>query len=181
MAKRSPSDGNQQPVTDSPQDELSVLRDIVFGAAKRDIESRIDALENTVQAEFASLKQTHTDNVAMLQKAIADASDKLSQQLANVDQDLQSKSEELNNYANRLASEIEMAESAGKDDANQLHDRLDKEVRTLSKTFDDKYADAMAKLENVTQELTSTKTDRKTLAKLLATMAVNLETDSDSE
>lgn len=164
----------------SPPGELDQLRDIVFGAAKRSIEKRIDALEVSMQNEFTAMRESQADNVAMLQKTLQETTESLTTHLNNVDKSHQQKSDEINAYADRLASELEMAETTGKEDTDQLHNRLDKEVRALTQNFNDKYAEAMHKLEQVTQDLTSSKTDRKTLAKLLATVAVNLETDDDN-
>ena len=160
---------------------MEQLRDIVFGAAKRHLEQRIDKLEDTMRSEFETLRQHQSKQYTELKDALEAATASLSEQLAAVDDSHSQKSEQLNGYADRLASSIEMAESAGKDDAHQLNERLDLEVRTLTKNFNDKYADAMRKLEQVTQELGSTKTDRKTLAKLLSTVALNLETDENAE
>ena len=161
--------------------ELNQLRDIVFGAAKRSIEQRIDALEASMQNEFALMRESQASNVAMLQKTLQDATEKLTSHLENVDQSHTQKSDELNAYADRLSSELEMAESTGKEDTEQLHVRMDKEVRELTQNFTDKFSEAMRKLEQVTQDLTTSKTDRKTLAKLLATVATNLETDDENE
>lgn len=161
--------------------ELDQLRDIVFGSAKRSIEQRIDVLEASMQDEFSKMRESQADNVAMLQKTLQETAEKLTSQLQSVDKNHQQKSEEITEYANKLSSEIEMNDTSGKEDTEQLHDRLDKEVRALTQNFNDKFAEAMQKLEQVTQDLTSSKTDRKTLAKLLSTVAVNLETDDDNE
>jgi ABC-type transporter Mla subunit MlaD len=82
-------------------------------------------------------------------------------------------------YADKLASELEMSDTSGKQDSDELHSRLDKEVQALTEKYDAKLAEALQKLNQVTQELGSSKTDRKTLAKLLATVASNLETDQE--
>lgn len=164
----------------SPLSELDQLRDIVFGSAKRSIEQRIDALEVSMQNEFSQMRKSQAENVAMLQKTLQETTETLTTHLQNVDKSHQQKSDEINAYADRLASELEMTETSGKEDTEQLHTRLDKEVRALTQNFNDKYAEAMQKLEQVTTDLTSSKTDRKTLAKLLSTVAVNLETDDDN-
>lgn len=76
-----------------------------------------------------------------------------------------------------LASEHEMFATATQQDLKQLEDSLDNESNTLASNFNQQMVELKAHLEKVSNELTSSKTDRKTLAKLLAAMATNLEDD----
>ena len=103
----------------------------------------------------------------------------LTEKVNSVDQHHEDKTSELQSYADKLSSELEMSDAAGKQDSDELHNRVDKEVAQLTEKYDARFAEALERLDQVTKELSSTKTDRKTLAKLLATMAVNLETDED--
>jgi ABC-type transporter Mla subunit MlaD len=70
-----------------------------------------------------------------------------------------------------------MAEANNKQENHVLHVRLDKEIKMLTAKFTEQLNQALDKLTQVSSELNSSKTDRKTLAKLLATVASNLETD----
>ncbi|MEL7400068.1 MAG: hypothetical protein AAFN68_05785 [Pseudomonadota bacterium] len=58
-----------------------------------------------------------------------------------------------------------------------MDEALGNEAQMLSDSIDKKVARLTSKLDNVSNELSSSKTDRKTLAHLLATMATNLEDD----
>lgn len=103
----------------------------------------------------------------------------LTEKVNSVDQHHEDKTSELQSYADKLSSELEMSDAAGKQDSDELYNRVDKEVAQLTEKYDARFAEVLERLDQVTKELSSTKTDRKTLAKLLATMAVNLETDED--
>lgn len=159
--------------------ELDTLRDIVFGAAKAEIDERINQLEQTMLNSFKQSEQSLVKHVEQINVSIEDNVHKLEDNLAKVDQQQETRSSELNAYADKLASELEMSDASGKQDADELHARIDKEVKALTEKYDARFAEALEKLNQVTNELGSTKTDRKTLAKLLATVASNLETDED--
>ena len=157
--------------------ELDNLRNIVFGAAKNDIEQRINALEQQTQDNFKSMQLTIEKNTQSLQAAMREGFNQLDDKLALADQGQDEKATELQTYADKISSELEMAEANSKQENDELHDRLDKEIKTLTVKFTDQLNQALEKLTQMSSDLNSTKTDRKTLAKLLATVASNLETD----
>lgn len=157
--------------------ELDNLRNIVFGAAKNDIEQRINALEQQTQDNFKSMQLTIEKNTQSLQAAMREGFNQLDDKLALADQGQDEKAAELHTYADKISSELEMAEANSKQENDELHDRLDKEIKTLTVKFTDQLNQALEKLTQMSSDLNSTKTDRKTLAKLLATVASNLETD----
>lgn len=157
--------------------ELQSLRQIVFGAAKSDIEQRIGALEQHTEDCFKKMQLTLEKNTLSLQTTMREGFNQLEDKLALADQGQDEKTAALNAYADKISSELEMAETNSKQENDDLHDRLDKEVLALSKKFTEQLDQALEKLTQVSSELNSSKTDRKTLAKLLATVASNLETD----
>jgi hypothetical protein len=178
--KKSNNDTNNQPAVDSNATklgELDSLRQIVFGAAKNDLEQRISLLEQQTQASFKNLESAMEKNTQTLQAAMQDGFHQLENKLALADQGQDEKAAELNAYANKISSELEMAEANSKQENDELHDRLDKEIKTLTIKFNDQLNQTLEKLTQMSSELNSSKTDRKTLAKLLATVASNLETD----
>ena len=157
--------------------ELDTLRDIVFGAAKTQLDERINSLEQTMLASFKQAEQSLLKHVQQITENIEDNVHKLSDTIDKVDHQQEERSTELNTYADKISSELEMAEANSKQEDDELHSRIDKEVKLLTEKYDAKFAEALEKLNQVTEELGSSKTDRKTLAKLLATVATNLETD----
>lgn len=159
--------------------ELDTLRHIVFGAAQDDIEQRISALEQHTQSSFSKMEQLLEKNMQLLQAKMEDGFNSLEDKLSAADQGQDQKASEINAYADRISSALEMAETNSKQENDELHERLDKEIKNLSATFTDQLNQALAKLNKVSSELNSSKTDRKTLAKLLASMASDLETGED--
>ncbi len=157
--------------------ELESLRQIVFGAAKSDIEQRISALEQHTEDSFNKMQLTLEKNTQSLQTTMREGFNQLEDKLALASQGQDEKATELNTYADKISSELEMAEANSKQENDDLHDRLDKEIQTLTVKFTEQLNQALDKLTQVSNQLNSSKTDRKTLAKLLATVASNLETD----
>ena len=176
------SDNNAKNQTTSATDsvalsELESLRHIVFGAAKSDIEQRISALEQHTNDSFKKMQQVLEKNTQNLQTSMREGFNQLEDKLALADQGQDEKSAEINAYANKISSELEMAEANSKQENDELHIRLDKEVNSLTVKFTEQLNQALEQLTQVSSQLNSSKTDRKTLAKLLATVASNLETD----
>jgi len=165
---------SEQPM---PLNELESLREIVFGVAKNQLEQRIHELEQRTENNFAKMQQSLDKHVQDLQSAMQEGFNKLEDKLALADQGQDEKVTQLNTYADKLSSELEMAETNNKQENDELHERLDQEIKALTAKFTDQLDQALDKLNQVSHSLNSTKTDRKTLAKLLATVASNLETD----
>lgn len=157
--------------------ELESLRHLVFGDAKSDLEQRINALEQHTADSFKKMQLTLEKNTQRLQTSMQEGFKQLEDQLVLANQDQDEKAAELNTYADKISSELEMAEANNKQENDELHDRLDKEIKALTIKFTEQLNQALEKLTQVSSELNSSKTDRKTLAKLLATVASNLETD----
>jgi len=157
--------------------ELESLRHLVFGEAKSDIEQRISALEQHTEDSFKKMQLAIEKNTQSLQTTMREGFNQLEDKLAIADQGQDAKAAELNTYADKISSELEMAEANSKQENDDLHHRLDKEIQTLTVKFTEQLNQALEKLTQVSSELNSTKTDRKTLAKLLATVASNLDTD----
>lgn len=177
MADKKNTTDKQSKPEPAKTSELDTLRDIVFGAAKADLDARINLLEQTMLSSFKQAEQSLLKQVQQLTTSIEENVHKLEDNIGKVDQQQEQRSTELNAYADKLASELEMTDASGKQEADELHARIEKEVKALTEKYDAKFAEALEKLNQVTAELGSSKTDRKTLAKLLATVATNLETD----
>ena len=180
MADKKSSTENDLKNSMSENSELASLRHIVFGAAKADIEQQIANLSQRTAEHFQKLEQQMAQNVKNLQAAMDDGLHQLAQQLATADQAQDQKAAELNAYADKLSSELEMADANNKQENDELHNRLDKEIASITAKFNEQLNQALAQLNKVSSELNNNKTDRKTLAKLLSTVATNLEID-DSE
>jgi len=120
-------------------------------------------------------------NTQSLQTTMREGFNQLEDKLALADQGQDEKAAELKTYADKISSELEMAEANSKQENNDLHDRLDKEIKMLTVKFTEQLNQALEKLTQVSNQLNSSKTNRKTLAKLLSTVASNLETDEGEQ
>lgn len=176
MAKQSVKTADESPQTLS---ELDALRDIVFGNAKAELEAHIATLKDETTAAFKHMENELRKNVRAMQAALQDSVEQLTDRLERIDKLHEDKEAELQAYADKLSSELEMTDANSRQENDQLHNRVDQEVSELTKKYDAKLAEAMERLNQVTNELSTSKADRKTLAKLLASMATNLETDQD--
>ncbi|GAC13630.1 hypothetical protein [Aliiglaciecola lipolytica] len=165
--------------SDETSSELATLRQIVFGAAQADIENRLSVLENKMLERFQQSDQKLAEHVKELNTVMQNGFEDMQNKVNSVDKQYEDKTAELHAYADKLSSELEMSDTNGRQETDELHSRVDKEVALLTEKYDARFAEALERLDQVTKELSSTKTDRKTLAKLLATMAINLETDED--
>ncbi|MFQ3250460.1 MAG: chromosome segregation ATPase [Glaciecola sp.] len=173
-----PSETDSNTLSDEPiLSELEQLRSIVFGEAKKSIESRIDSIHKELSGALSAMKEQQIQHFSEMQEQFERSLEALDKKIQNVDSHHEENHSSMVKASEALNSQLEMAESSGKDDADALHDRIDKEMAALTASFESKYVEAMEQLAKVSHELTDTKTDRKTLARLLATMASNLETD----
>lgn len=163
----------------SPATELAQLRQIVFGDAQKNLEQKIDQLGHSLQTQLKHLEQQTSRQFGQLQGAIESHVHQLEDKLLNADKDQDAKANELFTLNKNLSSELEMAEAANKQETDALHKRIDHDLNALSMKFSEQLKQALAQLTQVSNDLNSSKTDRKTLAKLLATVASNLETGDD--
>lgn len=177
MANKQSSHPQDPEKSSSPTSELDTLRHIVFGAAKADIEQRLSELSQLTTEHFQKLEQQIAQQMKQLHASMDDGLHRLEQQLAVADQHQDKKADELNAYADKISSELEMAETNNKQENDELHQRIDKEIKLMSDSFNEQLQQALSKLNQVSNELNTSKTDRKTLAKLLNTVATNLEAD----
>lgn len=158
--------------------EMDQLRQLVFGQAKLELEQKIDTLEQRLVQEVEALQ-------AQLNERTNELSEQLKQQhqatLTAIEQTQSIQADDKAEFieANKqLLSQLEMAENANRDDAEALHKRLDAELAQLDKTVQQNLEEVLARLEQVTKDLSHSKTDRRTLAQLLATMATDLESSN---
>ncbi|GLR71839.1 hypothetical protein [Agaribacter marinus] len=157
--------------------DLEQLRMIVFGAAKQELDEKIDALNQRLSDEMQQIQTQISLQFSDMQKNIAENQQILLSKLNDTDNTQDTNQQKLIEITERLNSQIEMAENAGRDEAKNLHARMDNEVNALQADLADAVERLMTKLDAVSKDLTSSKTDRKTLAQLLANVATNLDAD----
>jgi uncharacterized protein with von Willebrand factor type A (vWA) domain len=177
MSKKSSESGQESKQENSHLSEMEQLRQLVFGGAKHALETQITQVHTDLSQAIEALREFQLKQYEELNESMTAKFAEMENKLDSIDAHHEDNHSAQVKASESLQSQLEMAESAGKDDADALNDRISKEIAQINRVFEDKYAEAMKKLEQVTHELTDSKTDRKTLARLLATMATNLETD----
>lgn len=166
-----------EPQDESPINELDQLRQIVFGVAEQQLKKQIALTRSDLEQALNTQNISITNRLDKMQE-------NFTQQFADVEQRIQhlDKTHDENELVIQkdlasLASEHEMFATATQQDFKAMEQALDSGSQTLSHNFNEQLEQLKTHLESVSKELSSSKTDRKTLAKLLATMATNLEDD----
>ena len=182
MADKKPKEQHEENNDSSAQDkqatdELSQLKEILFGQSNRAFRADLAALEAKVNENFSSLN-AHLDNqFSDIRTMIDQQINALSEQLASANDSHSNVQEQLQHTTDKLQSELEIAETTAKNDNDSLEAHVVKELESLDNLFSKRHQELLEKLQQVTSELSESKTDRKTLANLLSTMATNLATD----
>ena len=173
--------GGDSQLADTPassaQQELTQLRDILFGQAQQQLTERIDMVEKQLAEQVATLTDSIEKGFATLNASLRETEKALSQQITQTDTKQDDNYTQLMKITDGLQSSLEMAESAAKSDTQSLENHMVQEMDKLDAQIAANIGQLQEKLSKVTSELSNTKTDRKTLAELLATMATNLVTD----
>ncbi|SEL76319.1 hypothetical protein SAMN05216262_12112 [Colwellia chukchiensis] len=175
-----PNNKNAKQETDNvaPVDELTQLRQIVFGVAEQELSQQIATTHASLEQALKQQQLDFNERLAKMQDNIVQQIDKLEQKLLHVDKSHEQTEAIMQKDPADLSSEHEMFATTTQQDFKQIEQALDHESQTLSQTFNQQLEQLKTHLDAVSKELSSSKTDRKTLAKLLATMATNLEDDA---
>jgi hypothetical protein len=169
---------NKAPEEDTaPVNELDQLRQIVFGVAEQQLKKQIISTRNDMEQALNTQNINFTDRLDKMQDNISERFAEIEQQIQRSDKSHEDNETAIEKNLTSLTSEHEMFASATQQDFKNIEQALDSESQSLTRNFNDQLAQLKTHLESVSKDLTSSKTDRKTLAKLLATMATNLEDD----
>ena len=157
--------------------ELDQLRQIVFGAASTKLSDQIALLRSDMEKALSTQQQKFSDNLASLKENVEQQFSEVENKLQFIDSSHDENEANLQKSIDSLASEHEMFATATQQDFKNIEEALGSESSSLSSNFNEQLEQLKSHLEDVSKELSSSKTDRKTLARLLATMATNLEDD----
>lgn len=157
---------------------LSRVRDILFGNQMRDIESRFSKLENRLMDECTSLRDETKKRLDVLENYIK-------QEVNSISEKLKSEECEREESINSLAQEYKSNSTSLENKLNQLNEKISKEERELreqilhqSQTLQDdilqKYQEILKLVQAENKDIRQQKTDRSTLAALFAELAVQI-------
>jgi len=157
--------------------ELDQLRQIVFGDAQQQLISQLGTLRSNMEHALNAQDKKFSERLDKMQVDITQQLENLAKQLNFFDKTHDETETIIQKEHENLASEHEMFAAATQQDFKNIEQSLNSESALLSNGFNEQLEQLKNHLEGVSKELSSSKTDRKTLAKLLATMATNLEDD----
>ena len=157
--------------------ELEQLRQLIFGDAQQQLITQITTMRHELEKALQTQEQSFSERLSKMK-------DNMEQQFSNIDQRIlfldkthDEHEANLQKDLTHLTSEHEMFVSVTQQDFKNMEQSLDSESNSLASNFHEQLEQLKAHLDDVSKDLSSSKTDRKTLAKLLATMATNLEDD----
>lgn len=162
----------------SATEELATVRNILFGEAQSSLEKKLLNLQTSLDQGLSALKHDFSDKLKKMHENIDLSLTNIEERIQYVDNQHEDKSELLGDKLSALASEHEIFSTNTDKNLEALNGELDKETQQLSNGFSEQIETLKKELDKVSLELHSSKTDRKTLARLLATMANNLENDA---
>ena len=165
----------QEPIT--PLGELDQLRQIVFGDAQQQLITQLTTLRSDMEHAINEQEKKFTIRLEKIQRDISQQLDNIEKQVNFVEKRHDDNEESMQKEHTNLVSEFEMFTVATQQDFKDIEQALNSESALLSNGFNEQLEQLKNHLDAVSNELSSSKTDRKTLAKLLATMATNLEDD----
>ena len=157
--------------------ELDQLRKIVFGDAQQALLLLISTLRSDMEQAFTEHEHKFSSRLDLMTKNFNQQVEDLGQKLNYIDKTHDDNEANLQKEHDSLVSEHEMFAAATQQDFKNIEESLNSESTSLSSNFNEQLQELKNHLEGVSKELSSSKTDRKTLARLLATMATNLEDD----
>ncbi|WP_159818893.1 hypothetical protein [Colwellia sp. 20A7] len=161
----------------TPIGELDQLRQIVFGDAQQQLITQLTTLRSDMEQALNEQDKKFSIRLDKMQIDISQQLENLEKQVNFVDKRHDDNEESMQKDHTSLASEYEMFTVATQQDFKDIEQSLNSESAVLSNGFNEQLEQLKNHLEAVSKELSSSKTDRKTLAKLLATMATNLADD----
>jgi len=172
------SQPQSEPPTTNPLTELEQLRHIVFGEAQNRLSNQISTLRSDMEKALSSQQKQFTEHLAQMQESTDQQFAQLNDQLQLSDSIHDDNESNLQKNIDNAVAEHDLFAAATKQNFATAAQSLASESNSLSDNFDAQIEQLKQYLESVSRDLTSSKTDRKTLASLLATMATNLQDES---
>lgn len=157
--------------------ELTQLRKIVFGAAEQRLVEQITLTREQLQSSLKDQEDLLSGQIKSLGETVEQHFTTLTKKIDEVDNQHNDNHQQHSQQLSSLNSELEMLAASSQDELKELEASVERENQRLSSHFTEQLEQLKTYLEDVSKELSSSKTDRKTLAKLLAAMATNLEDD----
>lgn len=159
--------------------ELFQLRDILFGEDKREFEAHFNKLEKKTEQQIEHLNANLNNEINELRQDIDKSFALLSDRLSDTDHSHNEREDEIKNFADNTAARLEKFEQMTKQTTKNIFAKMDEESEKLNNDIEQQIKQVLDKVNQVSQSLQTTKTDRKLLAQLLSSAAQTLEKVDD--
>jgi hypothetical protein len=165
--------------TTDPQAQLKEIQQLLFGEQIAGVNQSIENLSLQSQKQFAEMDKQIKKSIELLKTDLNKQLDELSQHVEKLSADSQNRDALLEDETSSLQQELNAFQAQTESAQNDLEKLLFSEGDKLSVDLNSKYKELLEKLNSASGDLSESKTDRKTLAKLLVNMANSLEGDSN--
>ncbi|OKH47046.1 hypothetical protein NIES2101_24330 [Calothrix sp. HK-06] len=157
---------------------LDKVRDILFGNQMREVEKKLDRLEERLLKECASLREDSRKRLDSIENYIKQEVESLSQRIANEqstrDEGLRVLVEDNKKIITALEKKLTQLDDNINNTQRDLRDQILNQSKNLQNDILQKYEEILTVLQRESQDLRQAKTDRSTLANLLTEMAIRL-------
>lgn len=161
---------------------LDKIRDILFGNQVRDYEQRFTRLEEHLIKECSNLRDDTKKRLDSLEAYIKNEVDSLTTRLRSEQTERQEAVTGINQEIQNLATALERKIAQLDEQTSQNQRDLRQQILDQSKRLDDdlqqNHTELLAALEREAKELQTQKTDRSSLARLFADLAIRLDQES---
>jgi hypothetical protein len=154
-------------------ENLDKVKEILFGAEKRDTDKKLSLMENMLRQEVSNVQEEMNRRFDSLESYVKKEFASLTDQLLS---EQKQREKEEDGLSQRLSKLDEQSSKARR----ELRDDLLQQSKTLRAEIRDKFEELSRALQKATNNLSDDKTSRSDLAALLMDMAVRLSKDADA-
>lgn len=165
----------QENMHDHQQEDnnLDMVRNILFGEQAKASEKKYASLERFIRSSVNHLSEETRKQFDVFSQEIQVIKDLLAEETRARRSDTNSAQSQFESIDKRIESLNQQTHTA----QENIHGRIHTEVEHLSEKIDNWQEEISLQLEIATEQLQNAKTDRKTLAEMLSTMAKQLHDD----
>ncbi len=155
-------------------EQLSAIKNLLFGEQVKALEQAIEVQNNVLNKRLDNLEALMIKNTSELSTALTKASQNIVDDLENNRLEHVSQETILEGKLELLNSQLTDYQQATEKEFSQTHSELAQSVKELNQVISKEVDQLTKQIERSSKELGDNKTDRKTLASLLESMASNL-------
>ncbi len=159
-------------------DNLSQIQEILFGRDRRDIDRRLEDLDEVLRAQIKELRGSTRKQVSVLEEQVNTRATALDQR---VDTEVQDRAEEFAKLSTEMGQTFEQLEGRFDDRIDRLAEQLREELTSLREHLDERASELSAQLESTHDRLENAKLDRIAIAGAFRQMADSFDDDSTPE